>query len=94
MSLNQDTGNSSQRPLFDRSQPYGVIFYPYYRVPEVSLILGIGPDKVRSLFRDGFFGEVHRVEAQRLRPRKRNYTTIFVPYQTLVRFLCETKVVA
>lgn len=85
---------NQDRPLFDRNQPYGIAFYPYYRVPEVSQILGIGPDKVRSLVRDGFFGEVIRIENQRRRPHKRNHMTILIPYDTLKRFLVENRVAA
>jgi len=82
------TGSTSgDRPLFDRSQPHGVVYYPHYRIPEVAQILGIGVDKTRSLFRDGYYGPVIRIENQRHRPHKRNHTTILVPYATLIRFL-------
>jgi hypothetical protein len=90
------TGNTSEaRPLFDRSQPYGIVFYPFFRVPEASQILGWGPDKVRETFRNGVSGEVIQVPSQRIKPHKtRNYTTIFVPYKTLIRWLENNRVVA
>ena len=82
------TANTSgARPLFDRNQPKGVIFYPVYRVVEVAQIMGIGPDKVRSLCREGYFGPVIRIENQALRPHKRNHTTVLIPANSLLPIL-------
>ena len=82
--------SSDARPLFDPKQPKGVIFYPFYRVPEVSQIMGIGPDKIRSLCREGYFGEVIRIENQtRRHPHKRNRTTFLIPASALLRILPE-----
>ncbi len=76
------------RPLFDPQMPCGVVFYPTYRIIEVARITGIGPDKIRSLFRDGYYGKVIPVSSQRIKPHKtRNHVMLLIPYQTLMNFL-------
>ena len=81
-----------ERPLFDRSQPYGIVFYPLYSVPEAAQILAWSPDKVRDIFRDARAGEVFQIPSGRYRPHRRSYITIKIPYDTLVQFLVNNRV--
>ena len=78
----------SDRTLFDDSQPYGIARYATYRVMEVSTLLGIGPDMVRSIFRSRAYGAVLPVPSQRPRPRRiRKWEMLLIPYETLMNFM-------
>jgi hypothetical protein len=74
-----------RRRLLDMSQNGSFAQYPYYTVKEVSAILGISPDGVRTLFREGRQGPVLQICSPK--PGKRRYLTLLVPYHTLIRFL-------
>ena len=84
-----------KRPLIDRSQPRGIVFYPYYTVPEVAQIMGISPDKVTSLCKQGQFGKLVEFNNQRQRPHlTRIYTTRLIPFEALFRILPDNSEVA
>ena len=78
---------STGRPLADHSQPYGIARYATYRVKEVASILACSADVVRSFFKDAEPGEVVKVHSQRLRPHRKNRTTILVPYARLIQLV-------
>lgn len=92
---------SEPRPLFDAKFAHGVIPYHNYTVPEVAVIFGQSQDRVRTIFRDDRFGDVHRIPSERARNPKRRkylnprpYITLLIPYGTLIRFFAETRAVA
>jgi len=92
---------NQDRPLFDAKFAHGVIPYHNYTVPEVAAILGQSQDRVRTIFCDDRFGDVHRIPSARARnPRRRNhlkprpYITLLIPYGTLIRFFAATRAVA
>ena len=100
-STNKSGKGSAPRPLFDPKYPHSVIPYHNYTVPEVAAILGQSPDRVRKLFRNDRFREVHRIPSADARnPKRRSYLnprpyiTLLIPYSVLIRFLAETMVVA
>lgn len=81
------TGTTLDRSLFDPKQPYGIVFYPWYSPREVGNILNLGDDKVRQMFGAGAYGKVLPIRSQRHRPKRKNYVTLRIPYETLISFL-------
>ncbi|MDP1570783.1 MAG: hypothetical protein Q8L86_12365 [Vicinamibacterales bacterium] len=77
---------SNERPLIDPSAPFRIKVYASYRVREVAELTGIGVDKVRDLFASGEYGECIKVESQRTRKFRKNYTTLLIPYDALANF--------
>ncbi|MCX6545737.1 MAG: hypothetical protein NTV05_15155 [Acidobacteria bacterium] len=75
----------SARPLLDFREPTGFVRYPYYTIREVTRILCISDDLVRSLFRNGKHGQV--LEICNAKPGRRTYRTLLIPYSTLIVFI-------
>jgi hypothetical protein len=77
--------STSRRRLLDGAAPRGFVRYPYYTVGEVASILCLSDDLIRSLFRNGKQGAV--LEISNVRPGRRIYRTLLIPYETLAAFL-------
>jgi hypothetical protein len=73
------------RPIIDFREPTGFSRHPYYTVREVADILCLSDDLVRELFRNGKHGRI--LEICNARPGKRTYSTLLIPYSTLIGFV-------
>jgi hypothetical protein len=83
------TGNTP-RPLFDSDHPqfvaeYGFVRWPWYRVQEAQLILGLSDDTVRRLFRSLRYGPILEPTSQE--KGKRRWRQLLIPFETLAAFI-------